>query len=151
MVYGVLWCIHRASEREHNLKIFKCADLCWMIAVAYFLTWCRRDMKTLTCAYFYLLCSVLCLLSIGKEVGLWERLSLHNFESRRLLIIFLRESSLLRVSEGSWPKKVQGRSKKVQEGPEKVQGGQGRSRRVTRVDFSERRYGYNHDPGVILK
>ena len=53
------------------------------------------------CAHFYLLCSVLCLLSIGKEVGLWERLSLHNFESRRLLLVFFRgnpvESELRKV------------------------------------------------------
>ena len=73
---------------------------------------CRRDRKSVTCAHFELQCAAV---DPDKEVGPQERLSLHNSESRRLLINFVGESSLPRVSGGGWSREGPG-------GPGEVQG-----------------------------
>ena len=64
---------------------------------------------------------------MDKEVGPQERLSLHNFESRRLLINFVGESSLPRVLGGGWSREGPGRS---WGGPGRSWGGPGRSREL---------------------
>ena len=83
---------------------------------------------------------------MDKEVGPQERLSLHNSESRRLLINFVGESSLLRVSGGGWSREGPGRFREVLGRSREASG----IRRVILVDCSERKSEHRRDPGARL-